>query len=108
MTPMQDSTKETIMRISAVSCFAVAWISAAVISAAARASDTGELNGVSEKAMYVSLPVFITSIIGTAAFTWMIAKYDNLRLRKQLQLEHRIEILEKEKERVRALSCQDL
>jgi hypothetical protein len=39
------------------------------------------MSTVDEKSIHITLPVFVTSLIATASFTWIICKYDNQRSR---------------------------
>jgi len=56
-------------------------------------------NAVTEAEITVSLPVYILSIIGTASFTWVVAKYDNERIRKMDRLASQMERLLKERDK---------
>jgi len=49
-----------------------------------------EGNAVHEEGIYVSLPVYIISLIATAGFTWTISKYDSQRNRRLDGLEHEL------------------
>lgn len=72
-----------LAQAGAVSCSAVTWIACGILNA-----DT-----VTEAEIKVSLPIFITSIIATAGFTWVVAKYDNARLRKMDELQQQMKDL---------------
>ena len=61
-----------------------------------------EGNAVHEEGIYVSLPVYIISLIATAGFTWTIAKYDSQRIRRLEGLE---EELKRSNRRSVALEC---
>ena len=75
-----------MFRTCAVISNGLMWICCGVFTtpAFAQAVNDGTLG---EKGFYISLPVYVTSIIGTAGFTWAVAKYDNARVRKIDQLE---------------------
>jgi len=45
---------------------------------------------VHEEGIFISLPVYIISIVATAGFTWTIAKYDSQRIRRLEGLEHEL------------------
>ena len=48
---------------------------------------------ISETGIVISLPVYVSSLIATAIFTWTIAKYDAKRAKKITQLETKIDNL---------------
>lgn len=65
------------------------WIAVGVLTAHAHAAD-GLDQAVNQEAIVITLPVFVISICSTAAFTWTIAKWDNIRTRKVDELERRV------------------
>ena len=68
----------------------VMWISVGAVYG----QTTSPMPEVHHDAVYISLPVFVTSMLATAVFTWTIAKYDNSRIRKIEVLEEKLESME--------------
>lgn len=67
----------------------VMWLAAGTVY-----GQTSDLsNEVHHDSIYISLPVFISSIIATAVFTWTVAKYDSKRIGKIEELEHQMTTL---------------
>ena len=66
-----------LLRKLTVGSFCMMWMSGGVLGAQLKAA-ANEIQ-VSDS-IYVSLPVFVTSIIATAIFTWTVAKYDNKKV----------------------------
>lgn len=48
---------------------------------------------VNQDNIYISLPVYISSIAATAVCTWVVAKYDNRRIRQVSELKATVERL---------------
>lgn len=72
----------------------VMWIAVGVLTGHAHAAD-GVESSIDEKAIVITLPVFIISICSTAAFTWTVAKWDDLRTREVLDLKQQLKDLQK-------------
>ena len=54
-------------------------------------------DGTSEDGIYISLPVYIVSLIATAGFTWTVSKYDAARLQRMNEIESKLDrLLDKE------------
>lgn len=83
-------------RLLAVACFVVHWCSAGVVLA--RTSE-GRAPTVTQESIHVSLPVYVTSIIATAVFTWTVAKYDHARSKRLDELERKLSTLVQGRER---------
>jgi hypothetical protein len=49
--------------------------------------------GTSEEGIYISLPVYIVSLIATAGFTWTVSKYDAARLQRMNEIESKLDRL---------------
>ena len=59
------------------------WVSCGLMTTPAFAQTlTAEAPPTFEDGIFISLPVYITSLVATAMFTWTVAKYDSNRLRK--------------------------
>lgn len=50
-------------------------------------------SGTSEEGIYISLPVYIVSLIATAGFTWTVSKYDAARLQRMNDIEGKLDRL---------------
>jgi hypothetical protein len=81
---------ETILRILGVICFSVMWI---VTPVAAAQSIPTTIAAVGEAEIHVSLAVYVMSIIGTAGFTWTIARYERAKDKKIQELETMVQQL---------------
>lgn len=66
------------------------WMGAVSVYAQTSESPSGM---VPQETVYVSMPVFVTSIMATAVFTWTVSKYDQSRNRKVEMLEEKLEAL---------------
>ena len=55
---------------------------------------------VHQDSIFISLPVFISSMVATALFTWTIARYDQNRVRQMQQLEERFTHFERRLEKM--------
>jgi hypothetical protein len=64
----------------------------------------GEEPALTHDQILVTLPVFITSIIATAVFTWTIAQYDMKKLKK---LDRTEQLLVRLEERLRKIEDKD-
>lgn len=68
---------EFTTRVCAVASFVVMWCSVPV--AAEAAETVARQQPVSVDSVTISLPVYVTSIIATAIFTWKVGQYDKKR-----------------------------
>ena len=75
------------------------WICVGLLTCQATAQETTE-PALTHDQILVTLPVFVTSIIATAIFTWTIAQYDRKRDKK---LDRTTVMLERLEERLRNL-----
>lgn len=75
-------------RLCLVFSVVLAWCVTGVVEAS-----TGPV--VSYDRITVSLPVYVTSVIMTAISTWVVAKYDNKRCRKMLEMETKLDAVNK-------------
>lgn len=69
-----------MLRRILVSSFCFMWVSGTVLAANITAAQKAKEAIKFADDVYVSLSVFITSIIATAIFTWTVAKYDNKKV----------------------------
>ena len=81
-----------ILRKCLVSSFCMIWMSGGVLSSQIS-------NGIkASEDVYISLPVFISSIVATAIFTWTVAKYDNKKISQISKLQDNVnELLQSKK-----------
>lgn len=81
-----------MVKLAAVVSHTLMWISAGVVHAQASASANTQRIGptLTEDGIYISLPVFVASLISTAVFTWRIAKYDHHRKRQIEKIEQKL------------------
>lgn len=70
----------------------VMWIAVGVMTGHAQAAD-GVSTPINQEAIVISLPVFIISVCSTAAFTWTVAKWDNVRTREVMDLKAQLKEL---------------
>jgi hypothetical protein len=80
--------QEVTFRMLAVISFASMWISGGALFA-----QTEGHSRVSHEDISISLPVYISSIIATAVFTWIVSKYDNARTRRVERVERKLDLL---------------
>ncbi len=76
------------------------WICVGLLTCQANAEDAPMESALTHDQILVTLPVFVTSIIATAIFTWTIAQYDRKRDKK---LDRTSAMLERLEERLRNL-----
>ena len=75
---------ETVARLGSASLGLIAAVSLGILSATVAAADVGE--PVNQEAIVVSLPVFVSSIGGTAWMVWVVAGWNAVRKNKEDEL----------------------
>jgi hypothetical protein len=88
---------ERFARFGAAMSHAVMWIAVGTMCSHVSAADgSGSVAGpVNQESIYVTLPMFVVSIIATAGFTWTIAKWDTRRTKEVHELRNEIAALKK-------------
>lgn len=79
------------LKLATLASHTCMWVSTAVIESKATCEDD----------IYITLPVFIISLIATVGFTWTIAKYDNARKRQIDELKQACKELKEQIEKKR-------
>lgn len=74
------------------------WISGGILASAPS-------GGVTEEEIMISLPVFIISVISTAAFVWTICRYDLKRASEIAELRKECETMTEEIKLIRKKGC---
>lgn len=82
-----------IVQILAVISFLVMWCSTVVLADGIEKATEG--NKVGYEQIYISLPVYIVSLLATAGFVWTASKYDNKRLMEIKGLREQIQEMAK-------------
>lgn len=73
---------ERAVRISAVASFVAMWVTSPV---AAEAAEQMSQRPVSVDSVTISLPVYVTSVVATAIFTWKVGQYDKKQAIKHIE-----------------------
>jgi hypothetical protein len=76
------------------------WLMVGVFSSQSYGQDVAPEPTLNHDQIMIGLPVFVTSIIATAIFTWTVAQYDRKRDRKIDQTERMVEEM---RNRIRSL-----
>ena len=79
-----------IVKLFAIISFITMWSSSIVLADGIEKIAAGDKYNYEQ--IYISLPVYIVSMIATAGFIWTVAKYDNKRVREMSDL--KLQILE--------------
>ena len=82
------AVSETVARLGCASLGMIAAVSLGVLAATVGAADSGE--PINQEAIVVSLPVFVSSIGGTAWMVWIVAGWNAVRKNKEDGLEREI------------------
>lgn len=83
------------IRILGVVSNATQWVSGGILASAE----------VTEKEISISLPIYITSIIATASFTWIICRYDSRRGNEIHDLKRECEKMNTELKTIKEVGC---
>lgn len=77
-----------LIRLMAVISFIVMWSSTVVLADGMQKAAADDKY--SYEQIYISLPVYIISLLATAGFVWAVAKYDNKRAQEMRALRDEI------------------
>lgn len=80
-------------RVAIVGTHSLFWISGSVLYAQTEQGGRLPSQSTSEDGIFISLPVFVSSVLATAVFAWTIAKYDSQRVRRLDRIERQNEEL---------------